>query len=103
MDNETRCRHYNGPLDRIALKCSCCDTYYSCAACHEEHTGRAFQPIPETEMHVPAVLCGSCQNEMTPASYISCGDQCPHCRAPFNPGCKNHYAMYFSWKSGGVK
>jgi uncharacterized CHY-type Zn-finger protein len=27
--------------------------------------------------------------------YLACGNTCPTCQAAFNPGCANHYPLYF--------
>ena len=39
--------------------------------------------------------CGKCQNTMSIAEYLDCGNFCPFCGAAFNPGCARHYHCYF--------
>lgn len=34
IDDETRCTHYNGPNDVVALKFKCCGDFYPCYECH---------------------------------------------------------------------
>jgi len=41
------------------------------------------------------VVCGACKSEMTIRQYVECGNTCPSCNAPFNPGCRAHYRFYF--------
>ncbi|CAM3784869.1 CHY zinc finger protein [Alkalicoccus chagannorensis] len=94
VDQQTRCRHYHGPTDVIALKCGCCSVYYPCVSCHLERTGRPFQRRRLSDPS-PAVLCGVCGEEMSAAAYLNAGNACPSCRAGFNPGCAAHYHLYF--------
>ncbi|WP_444685153.1 CHY zinc finger protein [Alkalicoccus luteus] len=96
VDGETRCSHYHGPTDIIALKCYCCREYFPCHACHEEQTGKAFTPWPKGYEQEKAVLCGSCKQELTIGDYRKSGSRCPECGASFNPGCRLHAHLYFS-------
>ena len=50
---------------------------------------------PRPERDTKAVLCGNCHTELTISEYLASGNQCPQCRAAFNPGCANHYHLYF--------
>ena len=34
LDPQTRCEHYHGPTDIIAIKMKCCGVYYACKDCH---------------------------------------------------------------------
>ena len=34
LDLQTRCEHYRGPTDIVAIKMKCCGVYY---ACNEPH------------------------------------------------------------------
>ena len=34
LDPQTRCEHYHGPTDIIAIKMKCCGRYYACKECH---------------------------------------------------------------------
>jgi uncharacterized CHY-type Zn-finger protein len=96
LDAQTRCAHYRTALDIIAIKMKCCGVYYACKECHEALAGHPIEVWPQQEWNQPAVLCGACGNEMTISEYRSSNDRCPHCRAPFNPGCRNHYRFYFA-------
>jgi uncharacterized CHY-type Zn-finger protein len=95
LDPQTRCAHYRSPLDVIALKMRCCGAYYACRECHDELAGHAAQVWPKAEWGEPAVLCGVCGLELTAAGYMACDNRCPGCGGGFNPGCRNHYHLYF--------
>lgn len=94
-DAQTRCIHYHSPLDIIAIKMKCCNTYYPCIHCHEEAAGHAAERWPKDAFDTAAVLCGSCKNEMSIAQYLNCNYHCPFCEAAFNPKCSNHNHLYF--------
>jgi uncharacterized CHY-type Zn-finger protein len=34
VDDQTRCVHYHGPTDVIAMRFKCCDAYFPCLRCH---------------------------------------------------------------------
>ena len=95
VDAETRCVHWNDDVDVIALRFACCETYYPCFECHEETTDHESQRWPQADFDEPAVLCGVCREELTVHEYLDCGDSCPNCGAAFNPGCREHYHLYF--------
>ena len=95
VDEHTRCVHYHSPLDIIAIKFKCCDTYYPCFYCHAEETKHAAVVWKKTEFNTKAILCGVCSYEMTIEEYFSSGYHCPHCQSPFNPKCSNHNHLYF--------
>lgn len=94
IDDETRCAHYSGPTDVIAIKFYCCGAYYPCHLCHEENAGHPATQWPVTMRDTPAVLCGVCGDELTIARYLGVTG-CPTCDAPFNPGCALHKHFYF--------
>lgn len=96
VDTETRCGHYHGQTDIIAIKMKCCGLYYACKDCHEALAGHAAAVWPQEEWDEKAVLCGSCGAELTIRQYMQCDYQCPECNAPFNPRCRNHYHCYFA-------
>ena len=58
---------------------------------------RTIQPQPgwRSDWDQVAVLCGVCGVELSVREYLACGNTCPACKAPFNPGCRNHYPFYF--------
>jgi uncharacterized CHY-type Zn-finger protein len=95
LDPETRCAHYHGRLDIIAIKMRCCGTYYACRECHDELAGHAAQVWPIQAWDQAAVLCGACGAETSVRQYLDWANQCPACGAPFNPGCRHHYHLYF--------
>lgn len=97
IDNQTRCVHWNSELDIIALKFKCCNTFYPCISCHSETTDHEIQRY-NVNSNEKVVLCGNCNSLLTFYEYISIQNplQCPKCSALFNPGCKNHYDLYFS-------
>lgn len=95
VDAQTRCAHYDGPLDVVALRCACCDTYHPCHRCHEETAGHAAEPWPRARVDEPAVLCGACGRTLTARAYLDGGHACPACGAAFNPGCAAHRDLYF--------
>lgn len=98
VDNQTRCVHYQTSLDIIAIKFKCCDTYFPCYSCHEETTNHEAQVWPVQEFNQKAILCGVCGNELSISDYMACDNTCPKCSSLFNPGCKNHYHLYFETK-----
>jgi len=95
LDPETRCSHYHSPLDIIAIRMRCCGHYYACKECHDAMAGHGSQTWPQAEWDQPAVLCGACGTEMSVRMYLNSANTCPACKAPFNPGCRHHYHLYF--------
>jgi len=95
LDEQSRCVHYDSPLDVVALRFGCCGAFYACHACHDAVTDHPAEPWPESRAHEPAVLCGVCDGTMTVETYLQCAGACPHCGASFNPGCSRHYDRYF--------
>ena len=51
VDNETRCIHYHTFLDIIAIKFKCCEKYYPCYQCHNEHESHNIQRWSAEEFH----------------------------------------------------
>ncbi|RYG73730.1 hypothetical protein EU245_05360 [Lentibacillus lipolyticus] len=95
IDNETRCRHYSGPRDRIAIKFYCCGYYFSCIQCHEESGCGERKVWPREFFAEKAILCGSCRTELSIHSYLASENECPACEQVFNPGCALHHHLYF--------
>ncbi len=99
LDAGSRCLHYHGPTDIVAIKMKCCQHYYACIACHSTLADHAAETWPADEWDRIAVLCGACGLEMSIGDYMSSGNLCPRCAAAFNPGCRNHYHLYFEMAS----
>lgn len=95
VDAATRCAHYDGPRDVIALRFACCEAYYPCRQCHDEAAGHEATPWPRARFDEPAVLCGVCRTALTVDEYLGSGHTCPACGAAFNPGCEAHHDLYF--------
>jgi uncharacterized CHY-type Zn-finger protein len=95
VDDHTRCVHYHSLLDVIAIKFKCCGEYYPCYNCHEEEAMHEAEVWKKNEFDTKAILCGVCKNEMTIREYLDSRNLCPYCDASFNPGCSNHYHLYF--------
>jgi len=91
----TQCAHYHSERDIIAIRHKCCGEYYACIACHEALAGHPPQVWLRAERTTNAVFCGNCRTELTISEYLASGNQCPQCQAAFNPGCANHYHLYF--------
>jgi uncharacterized CHY-type Zn-finger protein len=98
LDGQTRCAHYHGPTDIIAIKMKCCGEFYACKDCHEARAGHAIEVWPRSEWEQKAILCGGCGAELSIAEYMRCESCCPACGAGFNPGCRSHYHFYFEAK-----
>jgi uncharacterized CHY-type Zn-finger protein len=95
LDPQTRCQHYHGPTDIIAIKMKCCGVYYACKGCHDALASHPKEVWPRSEWNQKAILCGACGTELTIHQYMQCESQCPTCHAHFNPACRNHYHFYF--------
>ena len=94
VDNETRCTHYHTFLDVIAIKFKCCNKYYPCYQCHEEHETHPIKRWSEQDFDEKAIMCGVCKHEMSIQDYMMT-ELCPKCQAHFNSRCKFHYHLYF--------
>ena len=96
LDGQSRCAHYHGPTDIIAIKMKCCGQFYACKDCHDALAGHAIEVWPRREWaQQKAILCGGCGAELSIAVYMKCESRCPKCGAGFNPGCRNHHHFYF--------
>ncbi|WP_254863314.1 CHY zinc finger protein [Halovivax gelatinilyticus] len=95
VDDETRCRHYDGPSDVVAMRFGCCESFYPCHRCHDERTDHDGQPWPRDRFDEPAVLFGVCGSTLTPPAYFDADHRCPDCGVEFNPGCAAHRSIYF--------
>lgn len=92
---QTRCVHYHGERDVIAIRFRCCDRHSPCIRCHETLADHPVGRWAASERDAPAVLCGVCTQELTIAEYLP-ASACPRCGAGFNPGCRLHHHLYFA-------
>jgi uncharacterized CHY-type Zn-finger protein len=95
LDPQTRCSHYHTALDVIAIRMKCCGEYYACKECHDAMSNHAVEVWPKSEWDSNAILYGVCSIEMSVRQYLESKNECPGCKAHFNPGCRNHYHFYF--------
>lgn len=95
VDDRTRCIHYAGALDVVALAFPCCDGWFPCHACHAETADHTASVWPRGSGETHAVLCGACGSTMSIATYLQVAG-CPSCEHPFNPGCRLHRHLYFA-------
>lgn len=94
-DPQTRCKHYNSERDIIAIKFKCCGLYFCCYECHQELVDHRPAVWKKEDFGEKAVLCGACGEQLTIGGYLGSDAICPGCNAEFNPGCANHYHLYF--------
>jgi uncharacterized CHY-type Zn-finger protein len=94
VDAETRCVHYHGPFDVVAMRFACCGEWYPCLHCHEDAAGHDIQTWPIGARAQHAVLCGVCGGTLSIDEYLR-AEACPRCAAGFNPGCALHHHVYF--------
>lgn len=94
IDDETRCTHYHSERDIIAIKFRCCKKYYPCYKCHNEAETHTIAVWEKSEYDEHAILCGVCKHQLKINEYMN-SQRCPRCTSEFNPGCANHYHLYF--------
>ena len=92
---KTRCAHYHGPRDVIAIRFTCCGVFYPCHICHARTADHLPERWPRDQFDVSAVLCGECVTTLTIEQYLDAEHTCPACGAAFNPGCARHHDRYF--------
>ena len=95
VDAETRCGHWHGPTDIVALRMKCCRAWFPCYDCHTALADHPAQVWTLEERDTGAVLCGACGKVLSIEDYLACDSRCPGCDAAFNPRCANHYHLYF--------
>ena len=101
VDTQTRCAHYHGPADVIAMRFACCGEWFPCIDCHREVADHPVTVWPLTERDREAVLCGICGLRLTIVEYMGCDSTCPGCGAAFNPACSSHWHYYFEMAETG--
>ena len=95
VDPQTRCRHYHGEKDIIAIRFRCCGRWFPCFECHSEMTDHKAGVWPAGEFKERAILCGACGHRLSIKGYLTCDSVCTNCGSSFNPGCAKHYHLYF--------
>ena len=98
VDQQTRCAHYHTDRDIVAIKFKCCGLWFPCFECHKAVADHEPAVWPENEFDERAILCGGCGHLLTIREYFDYSPLCPVCEAGFNPGCTNHYHLYFDVK-----
>src|ERR1035437_3751720 len=96
VDAQTRCAHYHGDPDIIAIKFKCCGRWFPCYECHSEIADHVAEVWPKGQSDAKAVLCGACGHQLSIREYLTCNSTCPGCESRFNPGCARHYHLYFA-------
>jgi uncharacterized CHY-type Zn-finger protein len=102
VDPETRCEHYHGPNDIVALKFKCCGKWFPCHLCHEELAQHDAAVWPANKFDSLAVVCGACGRQLSVREYLECDSTCPGCGRSFNPNCAKHAHYYFDVCSFGA-
>lgn len=95
LDAETRCHHYHGASDVVAIQMACCRRFVACIHCHAAAVAHDAEPWRVGSFRERAVLCGACGARMSIRAYIDGPPHCPSCGHDFNPGCERHYPHYF--------
>jgi uncharacterized CHY-type Zn-finger protein len=95
VDVETRCRHYRGASDVVAIQMACCRRFAACIHCHNAVADHEVKPWPADSFDEKRVLCGACGERISIRSYIEESPRCPSCGHALNPGCERHHPLYF--------
>lgn len=96
VDSNTRCEHYHSDRDIVAIKFKCCGDWFPCFQCHEAVAGHDPEVWPIAEFDTRAIMCGWCGAKLPISEYMALeSSHCPACLSRFNPGCANHYDLYF--------
>ena len=95
VDAQTRCAHWHGATDIIAVKFKCCGKWFPCYECHAAIEMHQPEVWARSEFDTPAILCGNCGHQLTINEYLKCDSICPRCESRFNTGCAKHYHLYF--------
>jgi len=94
VDDATRCVHYNGPTDIVAIEFRCCGRFYPCFQCHADAETHPLERWAPEQWSARAILCGACGHTLPINEYRSVSG-CPSCGAAFNDGCRLHAHLYF--------
>jgi uncharacterized CHY-type Zn-finger protein len=93
----TQCAHWHSPLDVIAIKHACCRKFYACISCHNALESSHEPAVWKREdWNEAVVFCGNCKRVWSVQEYMAGKEsRCEGCGAGWNPGCKNHWDLYF--------
>jgi uncharacterized CHY-type Zn-finger protein len=94
VDAQTRCVHWAGEDDVLAILFACCERWYPCHACHGEDADHVARTWPVGAAAREALLCGVCGGTSTIADYRATS-RCTRCGRAFNPNCRLHHHLYF--------
>ena len=95
VDKQSRCKHWHGANDILAIKFKCCNRWFSCIECHNELTDHDVIKWENAQFSDKAIYCGHCGHIFSIKEYLDSSNFCPKCNAKFNPRCKNHHHLYF--------
>ncbi|MFV0434141.1 MAG: CHY zinc finger protein [Leucobacter sp.] len=70
VDEQTRCVHYRGETDVVALRFKCCGDFYPCYKCHDAAVDHPIIRWGAADLHLRAVLCGVCRYELRIDEYL---------------------------------
>lgn len=94
IDAQTRCVHWHGPDDVLAILFRCCGRWFPCHTCHEEGSDHAARPWGAADGGVHGILCGRCESTGAIDAYRATG-ACASCGRAFNERCRLHHHLYF--------
>ena len=94
-DHKGRCIHYNSDVDIVSYRFPNDPHYYPCFQCYEAIHGHFPRNKYNISSEEHAVLCGACKQTIAINEYVQV-NHCPHCHHQFNPGCHDHFHLYFN-------
>lgn len=95
VDAQTRCVHWHGPDDVLAILFPCCRRWYPCHTCHEKDVAHAAARWEPSEHDAHALLCGVCGATSSISDYLA-ASSCGGCGVAFNENCRLHRHLYFA-------
>jgi uncharacterized CHY-type Zn-finger protein len=97
LTSSTQCAHWHSPLDIIAIKHACCQKFYACISCHNTLESSHVPAVwKRKDWDEGAVFCGNCKRIWSVKEYLAGKEsKCGGCGVAWNPGCKNHWNLYF--------
>ncbi|WOF21725.1 CHY zinc finger protein [Microbacterium betulae] len=95
VDGQTRCAHWHGADDVLAILFPCCRRWYPCHTCHEEDADHPAARWGRDEHEAQALLCGVCGATSSIDAYLATS-ACAKCGGAFNENCRLHHPLYFA-------